>query len=525
MKKDFLKSYTPQEIKDFSSFIHNFDVSVIMPFYKKIEEFKKIFPINQPYLQRNGIEVIICMDEDSEESELIDYIKEYPFINWKVIVNHNKHDWRNPSRALNVGIRFATKEYVFVCSPESQFASDTIYLMRKALHYYPNHFAIGYVEFKSFDTNKTSYNFKAPYGSIMTKKEHLIGITGYDESLSKWGGDDDNIRARLEMIGIKKLLLPDALLIHWETEEDLKNRITKHRAKDRPIEVLKNILYPDNHIANTKTWGTDFNNIAYNWMNKKSDDSIFRQFLQQFIQFDLTISDINQKFKKILLVQSYNEVENIDTFLNEAPKHFEAIILLDDESTDGTYEKANHEKLILKVQKKRFRFNDLQNRNLLLKIASFFNTEWIAFLDVDEVIDNRFCDFSFTDNSQIDVVAFHLVHLWNQKDTFNAEYPYAHKGIQLRFRMFRNIGHSQILTDKEALHFPLTPYVKNILPAKILILHFGHMLEKKRKEKAYFYLKEDKFGDQASYSHLLNNTPKFRKIVDIKYEDLNVNFF
>lgn len=516
--------YKISEIKNKYSFIHNFDLSVIMPFYKKMEEFKKIFPKNLSYFQRNGIEVIVCMDEDSEEEQLLEFIKLYPFINWRIIVNRTEHEWRNPAKALNVGIRSASKKYILVCSPESEFACDIIYQMRRALYYYPNHFTIGFVEFKSFDKHHRLM-CPVPYGSIMAKKDDLVKITGYDEQILKWGGDDDNIRARLEMIGIKKLLLPDALLIHWETDEDFEKRITKHIARDRPIDVLRDILYPNYHIANNNTWGTDFKDVAYDWMCKDNDDSNLQMFLKQFIQFDLTIKSINQQFKKLLLVQSYNEVDNINTFLNESAKHFEAIILLDDESTDGTYENAMHEKLILKVQKKRFKFNDLENRNLLLRIASFFNTEWLVFLDVDEILDNRFCDFSFTRDSQIDVVAFHLIHLWNQKDTFNGEYPYSEEGIQLRFRMFRNIGYSQILTDKEALHFPLTPYFKNILPAKILIIHLGHLSEKKRKKKLSFYLEEDKLGDQRSYRHLLNDNPKLRKIKDITYDSLNVKLF
>ena len=128
MKSEFYKiRYLPSEIKDTSHFIHNFDVSVVMPFYKKMDEFRRIFPKNLPYFQRNGIEIVIAMDEDSEEESLINFTHRYPFINWKVIVNHNKHDWRNPAKAINVGIRNATKEFILVCSPESEFITDWSY--------------------------------------------------------------------------------------------------------------------------------------------------------------------------------------------------------------------------------------------------------------------------------------------------------------------------------------------------------------------------------------------------------------
>lgn len=68
----------------------------------------------------------------------------------------------------------------------------------------------------------------------------------------------------------------------------------------------------------------------------------------------------------VLLVQSYNEASRIHAFLDNITPYFDAIVWLDDESTDRTYELANHEKIVIKVQKKRTEFNDLENRNTLL---------------------------------------------------------------------------------------------------------------------------------------------------------------
>lgn len=524
MKNSVDFQYAADEIRDVSSIIHNFDVSVIMPFYKKLEEFTTVFPKNRPFLQRNGVEVIICMDEDSEVDGLLQFIKAYPFINWKVIVNPNEHEWRNPAKALNVGILHASKEYVLVCSPESEFASDIIYIMRRTLHYYPKHFVIGLVEFKSFDTN---YNLMSPvpYGSIMVKRSYLMDIRGYDETLSKWGGDDDNLRARLEMIGVKKLLIPEANMVHWETEGELRKRAGKHSAKNRPILISKSILYPDSPVINGEDWGTDFDTVVYDWESKKNNEPNLISYLKRFARFELFLKRINKKYERILLAQSYNEMQRINRFLENSAVHFDALILLDDGSTDGTYENVKHEKLVLKVQKKRSKFNDLENRNLLLELVSFFNTEWIAFLDIDEIIEDRFHDFSFTQDSQIDVAAFHMIHLWNHQDCFNAEYPYSDNGIQARYKMFRNIGYSQIITHKEALHFPLTPYVKNVCSAKVLLIHYGHISEETRSNKFSFYLNEDKNNDQLSYSHFLNNNPKLRKTHDITLGELNVNLY
>ncbi len=81
--------YVENDVADF------FEISIVLPFYKKLKEFKKVLPNNLTYFQRNGIELIIVLDTPEEEVELKDYLDEFPFLNSNVIVNRVPHDWRN----------------------------------------------------------------------------------------------------------------------------------------------------------------------------------------------------------------------------------------------------------------------------------------------------------------------------------------------------------------------------------------------------------------------------------------------
>ena len=66
------KPTTEKKLIDLNNdIIHNFDVSIVMSFYKRYTEFRKVLPHNAPYLQRNGIEVIIVLDDPDEKSELL----------------------------------------------------------------------------------------------------------------------------------------------------------------------------------------------------------------------------------------------------------------------------------------------------------------------------------------------------------------------------------------------------------------------------------------------------------------------
>lgn len=497
---------------------HNFDVSVILPFYKKIDEFKKVLPLNAAFFQRNGIEVVISMDDDSQEDELILLIRQYPFINWKVIINRQKHEWRNPCKAINVGIKNSNKKYILVCSPESEFFTDAIFLMRRMLEYYENHFAIGTVAFAyGYEVREEDLSFHMPYGSIMAKKEDFIAIKGYDEALNKWGGDDDNLRARLEFNGVKKLLLPEVKLIH--REDDPGGEVKRFNKRNLiPAEIEMNIFFPLKACAND-IWGEDYSEIILDWrINVHAYEYVCdyaRNFEKSFVaEKDLFL----RKYYKVLLTQSYNEGDNIADFLDNMGKYFDGIILLDDGSTDNTFELAQHPKLLIKVKKKRIGFIDIENRNITLDLASFVNSEWFCFMDTDERFCDKFSDFDSTLKvDQADIISFFFVHIWDKKgDIYNGEYPYSNNGIVERVKMFRNFGHCQINTLKERMHFVVIPHQKNISKSKILYKHFGMDSTDKRDAKFKLYQKEDIAGDQKDYGHIIKHNSKLLKFKDIQ---------
>lgn len=512
--------------KNYRSIINNFEVSLVMPFYKKLHEFSKILPLNAPYFQRNGVEVIIVMDESTEVPGLMQLIKHYPFINWKVLVNYTTHEPRNPAKVLNVGIRCASKKYIMVSSPETRLYTDVMFQLRNMLEYYQDYYAIGTVAFIQEDTKITkeiiSKLFFLPYGSFMTKKKYLEMVTGYDESFEKWGGDDDNIRKRLDMIGIRKLFVPESISLHMEKKLSLSNRLIK--SNNYTPEHLRKIDYPNCAEANTNVWGNDFSRIEYNWQNKLNAEELCHTYLSNFIRFKIRDNQIFQtSYKKLILCQAHNETGLLKGFLENMATYFDGIILLDDGSTDGTYEAAKHEKLLLKVEKAHNEFNDLKNRNILLNIASFFRSEWLCFMDIDERFDERFADFhQFTDNLEIDVATFCFVHLWDFESHYNTQYPYTINGLFRLKRMFRNTGRMQINTPHKKLHFEASPLKKNLLNTNILVKHMGNITKDRRIKRYNLYNEEDTYNDQHSYEHLLVNNPILKRLDEITL-DLIVN--
>ncbi len=504
-----------------SNIIDFFDVSIVMSFYKKLNDFKKVLPKNAPYFQRNGIEIIIVLDEPSEERELLEFISQYPFINFKIIINREPHDWRNRCKVLNVGIKAASFNYILVLDPEVELVTDVIYQLRYTMSFYPKTFATGVVAFIDYedDENNISERNWIPYSSIMVSKNHLTEIKGYDESFKVWGGEDDQIRKRLELFGIKKMEVLDAKTLHREEKSD-GHKARSSRKKEMSIKHLKHILYPKKAIFNTENWGDDFNESIWDWNTHKSFSEL-KNHISTFHDYSILNEKIcSENYEIMALIQVRNESKNIDEILPHIEGYCDGIILLDDGSTDDSYKIAEHDKILVKVQKNyKGYFDDLENRNDLLKLASFFKSKWFFFIDADERFDPRYGDIRnhIANNEKFDVFRFYLIDLWDDVETYRIDMPdRMHNGIATRARMFRNKGSMQIYTNRE-IHFPAVPYSFNVKIVQLLLLHYGNFNQeiRERKYKLYTAQDPDEKKQAHSYDFLMDTKVILKKVKNI----------
>lgn len=250
------KRYTP---------VLEFNTSIILPFFKKSEIFKIALEKNAKYFDRPGIEVIICMDECGEEEFLLEIIKLYSSINWKIYINRRSHGWRGPVKALNVGIRHAGKKNFLFIDPESVMLSDILYTFHLYSFHYPNCFFTGNVIFSGLHSILREKEEVLPYGSLFVKRKYIVPIKGYDESYTTWGGDDDNIRARLEMTGIKRIHVPEALLAHKEAGNSSGHKEREAKSDLLSLRQKQDAFYPAKHYANTGSWGIEFSESIYDY--------------------------------------------------------------------------------------------------------------------------------------------------------------------------------------------------------------------------------------------------------------------
>jgi len=259
-------------------------LSIIYPYYKKIREFSRLLPINAPRLANPKCEVVLVLDEPSQEHQVLALIRQYSRIRWRVIVNDKPHSWRTPCKACNVGIQYSLGEYVMPADPESVFMTEVVNIALEAVQREDRIFVLGCIAFSTFRQARqyTSANLahafergqsksSVPlfYGSICTRKEHLIAITGYDESCVKWGADDDNLRLRLMMSGIQMAPEPNLKLLHLSFEARLNGHASRYVPRYTK-EEKRRLQNPRSPIANRKEWGRDFDRIAFDWAKPTS---------------------------------------------------------------------------------------------------------------------------------------------------------------------------------------------------------------------------------------------------------------
>ncbi|MFA7107308.1 MAG: glycosyltransferase, partial [Candidatus Izemoplasmatales bacterium] len=317
-------------------------------------------------------------------------------------------------------------------------------------------------------------------------------IGGYREARN-WNKMHNDLTQRLEAIGIKRLCLGKTIRPYFS-----------HISK--PIEYFscqkKNTFKP-----------------YYQWQTDRFKLSTCRTYLKQFLcHSELNEEVLKQKRKILMLVPVYNEAKSLPGFINHMSYFCDGMIFLDDNSTDNSYELIKGEKVLLKIKKRREFFNDIDNRNKLLEVSFFFNTEWLLFMDVDERFDPRYCNlYQLTRQIKFDVFAFNIIHLWDNIDTYNSTFPNSNQGLVRTCRMFQSKGHLQINTQK-ILHFTPIPYFTRLKLTNnpILVHHLGNIDIEARKQKYGFYQKEDRQKNIENYEYLINGSAILKEVSKIK---------
>lgn len=257
-------------------------LSFVMPYFMKFYDLSNALEYNKRFFAHPSCEVVLSMDEPSEAADVMGLVRATDsHIRWRVLVNDLPHAWRAPSKALNVGIRHALGQLVMVSSPESIFVDDPLEFAAEVLEH--DAFVVGRVAFATYDeltmlqsmglahvfeVAENSVSVRMFYGSLLARRASFESVTGYDERLEKWGGDDDNLRARFGQAGLRMIRHPDLRVIHLSTQ---RRRGASLPPESFPTDRIitpddeRELLAPSSAQANPPDWGSTFHRVLYDW--------------------------------------------------------------------------------------------------------------------------------------------------------------------------------------------------------------------------------------------------------------------
>lgn len=482
---------------------HDLDTSVVIPILSSEFDYCHMLDVQAQYFNGNGVEIILVVPISFEISTLVNHFVLNGVINWKLVKVSSGHE-TGLMPLFEAGIRSSNKNKILLLDINCWLTNDVIFECNNLLIDHINHF------FVFFQNQKLN---SLPNGCLVNRTE-LQSL--FKEGLVSTNGSElNNVISGLTNKSITKYNFDNGICRSNNSYTQLQN-------KNHLLDILNCISKKGTH-GTTSPKQLAFT-ILFDYLINDLSLERCNYYIKQFLQYQVFNETVFQRqFGVIALIQTYNERKNIPEVLDHLSKYCDGIILLDDESTDNTYEFAENEKLILKVKKQRNNtFDDLQNRNILLDLASFFSAEWLLFMDADE----RFADDFVLETSTIPVnysiVAFPLVHMWGSINHYwsnKAFIPGFPEGVVLRKRMFKPKSRMQIHAEKK-LHFVSIPYISPTFIYPQLIKHLGTLQESDREKKYGFYKAVDENWEQHKdqYEFLTDRDIRTRSISEFDME-------
>ncbi len=188
------------------------NISILMTVFKRAELLKITLP--NIMSQMNPEDEIICVDDGPYDG--IDHVLgSYGSLNYRWIQTKNT-EYRNSSKAKNIGLKHAKNELIFIHEAEILGAGNYIHHMRE-------HFKEGARKFVSAAHVVSVDALGSIYGDVPdsqapffagVRRDDLMNVTGWDERYKFWGNEDNDLMYRLMMSGVKVMNDPSISITH-----------------------------------------------------------------------------------------------------------------------------------------------------------------------------------------------------------------------------------------------------------------------------------------------------------------------
>lgn len=192
-----------------------------------------------------------------------------------------------------------------------------------------------------------------------------------------------------------------------------------------------------------------------------------------------------------------NEEGLIGRALESLSKTCDAVVVLDNGSTDSTVDICKSFPVVQRIEVHSEEFHEGKFRCRVLELAREIGADWILGVDADEVLEDELADelpaLLRPIDSATDGYAFYLLHFWRGEESYRVDGKFE---PFVRPRLFRNRPH--FVADTREMHAAMNPANldwKRVKIPSVRILHYGYSDYETTLRKQHRYAEHDKQWD------------------------------
>jgi O-antigen biosynthesis protein len=202
-----------------------------------------------------------------------------------------------------------------------------------------------------------------------------------------------------------------------------------------------------------------------------------------------------------------NEARWIRAVLESALQVCERVYVLDDHSTDGTFDRCQQFGDRVRVFSSSFHgIDESRDKNWLLEVIRLgTNAEWVLAIDGDELLADHAQLIATAESGRADCYALRVLYLWDRTDQVRTDGVYGRFWRPSLFRLGVK-GSFQTTRHGGNFHCGNVPsgLLKNCSRSDVRLLHFGYMHARDRRRKFDWYNENDPNNTvEDQYVHMI----------------------
>lgn len=242
-------------------------------------------------------------------------ISQYKFASY--IYSFSEFQPWSRAKALNIGLKNVTTDYVFTADVDMIFSSNFVSKLQELKNplktYY---FKVGFLNEKESGLNKKFEDYTIDFSTGVGAQglsffylKSVEEIRGYDEFLHFWGAEDIDIHERLMRTGIESIFYNDEILLLHQWHKSYRKSETENLSTDLQLKGIVKLNHQhlkynqQNKITkvNTKNWGNLISEAEFNEL-EKADNQIILNNKEEVIDHFLFV-ELSQSKEKIVFMK------------------------------------------------------------------------------------------------------------------------------------------------------------------------------------------------------------------------------